>query len=94
MNQSLNLIQDLEFTEASDAAGTLVGGLSIACRPIHIDGSDGVISWGGCFPQPRPHPQPLPFPIHELPFPRPKPQPWPGPKHPPIELYATTGAMS
>jgi hypothetical protein len=91
MNQSLNLIQDLEFTEATDSATIVVGGLSIACRPIHLDDGDGVV-WGGCFPQPRPLPHPRPFPIHE--FPRPKPQPWPRPKHPPIFMATAEGTAA
>ena len=85
MNQSLNLMRDLDFKEAAESANTLVGGLSIVCRPIHGD-----TDWGGCFPLPRPLPRPLPhprpFPISEWPLP--KPMPWPAPKHPPIELYA------
>ena len=67
MNQSLNLIQDLEFTEATDSAATVVGGLSIGRLPIDI---------GGCFPQPHPPvhpPRPIHPPICEFPLPRPKP---------------------
>jgi hypothetical protein len=86
MNPSLNLIQDLDFTEvvATPSAQTVVGGLTIRCLPI-----DG-IDVGGCFPTPRPLPHPRPFPICELPLPKPRPYPWPGPKHPPIELYAVS----
>lgn len=64
MNQSLNLVQDLEFTEAIAAADTVVGGLTIGRLPI-----DG-IDIGGCFPKPRP---PVHPPICEFPLPRPKP---------------------
>jgi hypothetical protein len=70
MNQSLNLIQDLEFTEVIEAAATIVGGLTIGRLPI-----DG-IDIGGCFPKPRPPfhpPRPIHPPICEFPLPRPKP---------------------
>jgi hypothetical protein len=88
MNQSLNLIQDLEFTEASESAATIVGGLSIACLHDEL-AKGGHISWGGCFPQPRSpvHPvRPIHPPIdsHPRPFPLPRPLPHPWtPKHPP-----------
>jgi hypothetical protein len=86
MNQALNLIQDLEFTEATESAETVVGGLSIAHRPVH----DG--RWKDWFTKPvhpiRPvhpvqpvHPiRPVHPPIFELPqHPRPFPLPHPLP---------------
>jgi hypothetical protein len=72
MSQSLNLIQDLEFTET--AATKIVGGLSIAHRPIDI------CKWGGCFPHPRPPVHPI-RPIHPPIFDIPHPRPLPFPKH-------------
>jgi hypothetical protein len=74
MNQSLNLIQDLDFTEvvATQSAQTVAGGLTIGCLPI-----DG-IDIGGCFPKPRPPvhpPRPIYPPICEFPLPRPFPKP-------------------
>lgn len=61
MNQALNLIQDLEFTEATESAATVVGGLTIAHRPVHDGG------WDDWFPKPlpRPMPHPVPFPSCE-----------------------------
>jgi hypothetical protein len=84
LNMPSSLIQDIDFVD-TQAETTVVGGLTIACRPIHLGDGDGII-WGGCFPHPRPLPHPRPFPIDELPFPR--PQPWP--KHPPIALDAVS----
>lgn len=66
MNQSLNLIRDLDFTEMVNGAESQIvaGGLTIGCLPI-----DG-IDVGGCFPKPRPFPlpHPRPFPICEAPL--------------------------
>jgi hypothetical protein len=61
MNQSLNLIQDLEFTEATESAETVVGGLSIGKFPVHIDD----YLRGRPFHRPRPqHPMYPPQPVH------------------------------
>ncbi len=85
MNQSLNLMRDLDFTEMVDRTESQIvtGGLKIG---FPIDGD-----WGGCFPKPRPpvHP-PLPLhpPIGEFPKPRPHPKP------PIIICYAPTMPMT
>jgi hypothetical protein len=52
MNQSLNLVQDLEFAEAADAATTVVGGLSIIGQPI-IGQPIGITDWEKWFQHPR-----------------------------------------
>jgi hypothetical protein len=79
MNQSLDLIQDLDFSTAIDSTETIVGGLSIAC--LHDEHDKGG-RWGGCFPHPRPPVHPIrPIDVHPLPFPLPRPIPFPGPKH-------------
>jgi hypothetical protein len=78
MNQSLNLIQDLDFTEMVNGAEsqTVAGGLTIAHRPM--PGGD----WDDCFPKPLPPvhpPRPIHPPIFEFPKPHPRPFPLPRP---------------
>jgi hypothetical protein len=86
MNQSLNLVQDLEFTEVAESAATVVGGLVIGRLPIDCD-------WGGCFPRPRP-PIHIPRPTHPPINWTPTHGPFVIPKHPPTSILAaeTTAA--